>query len=131
MAAITGFSGVVKAVTSGGTLAAVSELKSWSVEESVDTVENTVMGDSVKSFTKTLKGWTGSCELNYEPGDAVQADLLIGESIDLEFYPGGTGASTKWGGTAIVTGTSSSGDSGDLVGSSITFQGTGALTVTA
>ena len=84
MAAITGFSGVVKAVTSGGTLAAVSELKSWSVE-----------------------------------------------SIDLEFYPGGTGASTKWAGTAIVTGTSSSGDSGDLVGSSITFQGTGALTVTA
>ncbi len=131
MAAITGFSGVLKAVTNGGTLAVVSELKSWSVEESADTVEATTMGNTVKTFTKTLKSWTGSCELNYEPGNAAQADLLIGESIDLEFYPGGTGASTKWGGTAIVTGASASGDVGDLVGSSISFQGTGALTITA
>lgn len=131
MAAITGFSGVIKAATSGTTVAAVSELKSWSVEETADTVETTVMSDTTKSFKKTLKGWSGSCELNYEPGNAVQADLLIGESVDLEFYPAGVGVSTKWAGTAIVTSASSSGDIGDMVGSSISFQGTGALTVTA
>ena len=132
MAAMTGRSGVMQAVTTGGVLAAVSELKAWSIEESMDSIESSTMSASgYKSFISGLKGWSGSCEVNWEPGDTAQADLLIGETIDLELWPAGTSTTTKLAGSAVVTGVSRSAGAGDLVGSSISFQGSGALTITA
>ena len=131
MATINGIDGALKAVTTGGSPAAISELKGWSVEEAADTVETTVMGNSVKTFATTLKSWTATCELNYEPGNAVQIDMLIGETVDVEFYPNTVSNSTKFTGTALVTSHSRSGAMADLVGSSISLQGTGALTVVA
>ena len=53
MATIKGINGAVKAITTGGTLAAITELKSWSVEETVDTLEDSVMGVSTKTFATT------------------------------------------------------------------------------
>ena len=129
MATYKGVSGQVKAITTGGSPAAINELKGWSVEETVDTVEDTTMGDSSKTFKATLKGWTGSIELNYDPANAVQIDLLIGESIDLEFFPDSGTAGTKFTGTGIVTSHSRSGSLADMVASSVSFQGSGALTV--
>ena len=131
MATINGIDGALKAVTAGGSKAVVSELKGWSVEETVDTVETTVMGDTSKTFAATLKSWTGTCEVNYEPGNAVQIDMLIGETVDVEFYPKGIANSTKFTGTAIVGSHGRSGSMADLVGSSISLQGSGALTVVA
>jgi len=126
-----GISGAVKAITTGGTPAQVNELKGWSVEETMDTVEDTVMGDTSKSFKTTLKGWTATCELNYDPANAVQADLIIGEEVDVEFYPNGASNSTKFAGTGIVTSSSRSGAMADMVGNSVSLQGNGALTLTA
>jgi len=131
MATINGIDGAIKAVTSGGTPAVISELKGWSVEEAADTVETTVMGNTSKTFASTLKSWTGTCEVNYEPGNAVQIDMLIGETVDVEFYPKGIANSTKFTGSALVTSHSRSGAMADLVGSSISLQGSGALTVVA
>ena len=129
MATYKGISGQLKAVTSGGTVAAINELKGWSVEETVDTIEDTSMGDSSKTFKTSLKSWSATAELNYDPANAVQIDLLIGESIDCEFYPDSGVASTKFTGTGIVTSHSRAGSMGDMVGSSVSFQGTGALVV--
>ena len=131
MATMKGINGAVKAITTGGTLAQVGELKGWSVEETVDTVEDSVMGDTSKTFLTTLKSWTASCELNMDPADAVQTDLLIGETVDVEFYPNGASATTKYAGTGIVSSASRSGAMGDMVGSSVSIQGSGALTITA
>ena len=131
MATIKGIEGALKAATSGESPVAISELKGWSVEESTDTAETTVMGNTSKTFASTLKSWTATCELNYEPGNAVQIDLLIGASVDVEFYPKGVSNSTKFTGTGIVTSHSRSGSMADLVGSSVSLQGTGALTVVA
>ena len=131
MATINGIDGAIKAVTTGGTPAVISELKGWAVEETADTVETTVMGNTSKTFATTLKSWTGTCEVNYEPGNAVQMDMLIGEPVDVEFYPNTVSNSTKFTGTALVTSHSRSGAMGDLVGSSISLQGSGALTVVA
>ena len=131
MATIKGVNGALKAITTGGTLAAIGQLKGWSVEESVDTVEDTVMGDTTKTFAPTLKSWTATVELNYDPASAVHQDLIIGETVDVEFYPNGTGNSTKFAGTGIVTSASRSGALADMVGSSVSLQGTGALTITA
>ena len=131
MAVYKGNDGVFQAITSGGTLASVSQLKSSNIEESIDAIESTSMGMTSKTFTSGIKGWTCSAEVIYDLSDAVQADLIVGESIDLKIWPNTVSETESFSGSGIVTATSQSGAIGDLVNSSITVQGTGALTVVA
>ena len=131
MATYKGHDGVFQAITTGGTLASTNNLKSWSVEESTDSIESTVMGATAKTFTTGIKSWTASCELLYDLSNAVQADMVIGETVDIKIFPNTSSQTESFAGTAIVTATSQSGAIGDLVTSSITLQGTGALTVVA
>ena len=131
MATYKGQDGVLQAITSGGTLASTNNLKSWSVEESTDSIETTVMGATSKSFTTGIKSWTCSAELLYDLSNAVQADLVVGESVDIKIFPNTSSQTESFAGTGIVTATSQSGAIGDMVNSSITVQGSGALTVVA
>ena len=131
MATYKGQDGVFQAITTGGTLASTNNLKSGSVEESTDSIESTVMGATAKTFTTGIKSWTASCELLYDLSNAVQADMVIGETVDIKIFPNTSSQTESFAGTAIVTATSQSGAIGDLVTSSITLQGTGALTVVA
>ena len=87
-------------------------------------------GDA-KTFTTGMSSWTVSCELLYDLSNAVQADLVIGESVDIKIWPNTVSQAESWAGTGVVTSTSQSGALCDLVGSSITVQGTGVLTVVA
>ena len=89
------------------------------------------MGATTKTFETGQKSWTASCELLYDLSNAVQADLVIGESVDIKVWPNTVSQAESFAGTGIVTSTSQSGALGDLVGSSVTVQGTGALTVVA
>lgn len=133
MAVITGNNGELKVVASGGTpLNLVGQMKTWSVEETQEQVETTVMTDTSKTFANTLKTWTASCEVNYDPADTNgQLVMTIGQKVDVEFYPNGASNTTKLNGTAFVTSMGRSASMGDLVGKSISMQGTGALTETA
>ena len=131
MATYKGQDGVFQAITAGGTLASVSGLKSWSIEESIDSIESTSMGLTSKTFTTGIKGWTASCESLYDLSNAVQADLVLGESVDIKIWPNTVSQAESWAGTGIVTSTSQSGELGDIVGSSITVQGSGVLTTVA
>ena len=131
MATYKGQDGVFQAITTGGSLASVTNLKSWSIEESIDSIESSVMGATTKTFVTGQKSWSASCELLYDLSNAVQADLVIGESVDIKVWPNSVSQTESFAGTGIVTSTSQSGALGDLVGSSVTVQGTGALTVVA
>ena len=131
MATYKGQDGVFQAITSGGTLASVSNLKSWSIETSTDSIETTTMGLSAKTFTTGITSWTCSAEVLYDLADAAQADLVVGESVDIKIWPNTTSQAESFAGSGIVTSTAQSGSLGDMVGSSITVQGTGALTVVA
>ena len=131
MATYKGQDGVFQAITTGGTLASTNNLKSWSIEEATDSIETTVMGDTSKTFTTGIKSWTASCEVLYDLSNAVQADLVIGETVDIKIFPNTSSQTESFAGTGIVTETSQSGALGDMVNSSITVQGTGALTVVA
>ena len=55
MATYKGVSGQGKAITTGGSPSGINELKAWSVEESVDTIEDTTMEDTSKTFKTGLK----------------------------------------------------------------------------
>ena len=133
MATYKGQDGVFQAITTGGSLATVNQLKSWAIEQSVDSIETTGMGSAgdAKTFTTGQSGWTASCELLYDLSNAVQADLVVGETVDIKIWPNTTSNTESWAGTGIVTATSQSGELGDIVGSSITVQGSGVLTTVA
>ena len=132
MATYKGQDGVFQAIDPvGGTLASVSNLKSWEISQESESIETTVMGNTSRTFTTGIKNWTASCEVLYDLDNAVQADLVVGATVDIKIWPSTTGQAESFAGSGIVTSTSQSGAMGDLVGSSITVQGTGALTVVA
>ena len=133
MATYKGQDGVFQAITTGGSLATVTNLKSWSVEQTTDSIESTTMGATgdAKTFTTGLSSWTASCELLYDLSNAVQADIIVGETVDIKVWPNTVSQAESFAGTGVVTSTSQSGAIGDLVGSSVTVQGTGVLTVVA
>jgi len=108
----------------------VAELRSFSIEETGDTVEDTVMTDTARSFISTLTSFTGSADVYWDETDTNgQGALTVGSSVTIGFYPeGATTGDTYYTGTAIVTGVSRSASFDGMVEASITLQGSGALT---
>ena len=104
MATHFGSDGAVKLVTTGGTTAQVGELLSWTVTMTTDAVETTSMGDTLRTFTKGLSSGTGSMSLYLDPDNAVQQDIVQGDTINAEFCMEGRGSGdTKYSGSFIVT----------------------------
>jgi len=134
MAVYKGQDGVFQAIDPvGGSLATVTNLKSWSIEQSVDSIETSTMGATgdAKTYETGQSSWTASCELLYDLSNAVQADLIVGASVDIKIWPNTVSETESFAGSGIVTSTSQTGALGDLVTSSISVQGTGVLTVVA
>jgi len=121
-----GKDGIIKAVTTGGTPAAVAEVKSFTIDTVGDTIEDTVMGDDSRTFKPGLKSFTLSLEAHYDPADPGQVDLIEGETFDFELLPE---SGNKLTGTAIVTGNNIGVEfENSIIGFAVTAQGTGALT---
>ena len=109
---------------------AIGEIRSFSIDESIDVVEDTSMGDSSKTYLASIKDFSGSVDVLYDETDTNgQTALSVGSSVTLNFAPEGTtSGDVKLTGTAIVTGKSVSSSFDGLVESTITVQGTGGLT---
>ena len=125
MATHTGNEGSIKVGAN-----AIAEVRSYSIEESGDTVEDTVMGDTYRTYKASLKTWTASADIFIDETDTTgQGALTVGSEVALNVYfeGDGSGASYKTG-TAIVTGSSLSASTDGMLEGSISLQGTGALT---
>ena len=127
MATHTGSEGTVKVGAN-----AIAEIRSFSLEESADTLEDTTMGDTARTYKSSLTTFTGSVDVFWDETDtAGQGALTIGASVTLNVYPeGDTAGDTYYSGSAIVTGITRSSSFDGLVEASITVQGSGALTAT-
>lgn len=128
MATITGKNGVVKGGTDGSE-SAIGEVKSFSINLSSDTAETTKMGDASRSFSPTLKSFSGTVDVNhsFDTGDN-QDEFAVGSEISLQLYPDGTATGKKYyDGSAIVTGRDVSSSFDGIVEASYSFQGTGDL----
>ena len=127
MAITKGSSGLIKVGSN-----TVSEVKSYSIDETADTIESTSMGDSAKTFESSLTSFSGSVECHWDETDtAGQVAMRIGSTITLNLYPeGDTSGDTYYSGSAVITGKTVSGSHDGLVEASISFQGSGALTIT-
>jgi hypothetical protein len=126
MATHTGSEGTVRVG-----LNAIAEIRSYSVEETSDTAEDTSMGDSYRTFKTTLKGWTGSVDVFWDETDTNGQNLLIpGAEVTVNFFPEGATAGQSeryYSGSAIVTGKTVTGSFDGMVESTITLQGNGTL----
>lgn len=131
MATHTGSEGTVKVGTAGSDTA-IAEIRSFSIEETADTLETTSMGDSPRTYVASLKQFTGSIDVFWdETNTGGQTALTVGASVTLNLYPeGATSGDTYYGGTAIVTGRTINSTFDGLVEMTISVQGSGALTET-
>ena len=111
---------------------AIAEIRSYSLEESADTLEDTSMGDTARTYKSSLTSFSGSIDVFWDETDTSgQGALDIGSEVTLNFYPeGSTSGDTYYTGAAIVTGVSRSASFDGLVEASISVQGTGALSET-
>ena len=124
MATHTGSEGTVKVGTD-----AIAEIRAFTIEESADTLEDTSMGDTARTYKSSLTNFTGSIDVLWDETDtAGQGALTIGAEVTLNLYPeGGTTGDTYLTGSAIVTGRSVNSSFDGLVEMSISVQGNGAL----
>lgn len=108
----------------------VAEVRSYSLEQQADTIEDTTMGDTDRTYKLGLKSFSGSMDVYWDETDTNgQGALSNGASVTLNVYPeGNTSSDTYYTGSAIVTGVTRSGSFDGMVEASITVQGTGALT---
>ena len=134
MATHKGSSGVVKIIASpldGGseTPVAVGEIRSFSIDETADTIEDTVMGDSVKTYLPSLKDATLTIDALWDDADAQQLALDSNATINWEIHPSGTGSGRKYyEGEGVVTAKTVSASYDGLVEASFSIQCSGAVT---
>ena len=125
MATFKGKDGVVKVGSN-----AIGEIRNFSVEESADTIEDTSMGDSARTYKDSLTQFTASIDALFDDGDTAQTALTIGSSATFSFLPeGDSSGKYSLSGSGIVTGISRSQSYDGLVEISFSLQGSGALTI--
>jgi predicted secreted protein len=125
MATHTGSEGTIKI---GSTV--LGELRSYTLEQTSDTIEDTSMGDAVRTYKVGLKGSSGSASVFFDEADAGQLLCTVGSSITLNLFPEGNQTGDKFYAVdAIVTGYNVSASFDGMVEAEITFQGTGAVTI--
>lgn len=129
MATTTAASGVLKAGASGSE-AQILEITSYSLDYNSDTTEDTVIGDTARTYKATLKSFTATVDCIWDPAaGSNQDEFSMGSTVSFQIYPEGDSSSdTYYYGSAIVTGRSLTTSVGEMVTASFSLQGTGDLT---
>lgn len=111
---------------------AIAEIRSYSIEETADTTEDTSMGDSYRTHKITLKSWTASVDVFWDETDTNGQETLVpGAEVTINVYPeGNASGDAYYTGTALVTSKSINASFDGMIEASISLQGTGALTTT-
>lgn len=127
MATHTSASGVIKVGSN-----AVAEVTGFSIEHSGDTVEDTVIGDSARTYLHTLKSFTATIDCFWDETDTDgQEDIDVGDSLTFNIYPeGDSSGDAYYSGTGIVTGMTVSTAVGEMITRTFSIQGSGDLTHT-
>ena len=125
MATHTGSEGLIRIGTT-----TVGELRSYTLEQTADTIEDTSLGDTTRTYKAGLKGFSGSASLFFDEADSGQLLIVVGTEISIKVYPEGNTAGDKfYEGSAIVTAYNISASFDGLVEAEMTFTGTGVLSL--
>lgn len=123
-------------LTVGATPTALGEVRSFSIETALGTIDVSTLATDWKKYLVGQAGWSGSLECFYDPTDTAQADLVAkaraGTICTITVQPLGVGVGkTQLSGTCYMTSMGISGATEDAVGCSFSFQGTGELALAA
>lgn len=121
-----GKEGVIKV---GGT--AVGEVVSFVLNQDVELVPDTALGDDFRTLKAGSKSWGGTLTCMYDPSDAAQAALTSGATVALLLYPEGEASGDQqFSGNAIVGPMSVNVSGNDAISeATFAYEGTGALTI--
>jgi len=110
----------------------IANIRSYSIEESADTLEQTVMGNTSRVYATSLSTFSGSIDVYWDETDTTgQGALTINSEVTLNFYPeGDASGDTYYTGTALVTGITRTASFDGNIEASISVQGSGALSET-
>ena len=115
-------------VTVGGT--GVGELTGFTLETTGDVVEDTALTDATNSFVAGRTSFSGTLEMHFDETDTPQTNLTAGSSLAFILLPEGNSSGDRsFTGTGIVTGMSVNNSMDAIISRTVTFQGTGALTI--
>lgn len=108
---------------------AIAEIRSFSVEETGETIDNSSMGDTARTYIAGLKTFTASIDCLWDETDTTgQGAMTVGSTVTLNLYPeGSTTGDIYYTGSAIITGRTITSSYDGLVEMSLTCQGSGAL----
>ena len=127
MATTAGSSGVFKISQTDGSEAQVANVRSFSFDVTADTIENSVMGDTARSYVAGLSSSTLSIEVYWDQSDQDAFDERA--TVYWELYPTGTGSGEKYyHGSGVVTGKTVSAAFDGMVEASFSIQNSGAGT---
>jgi len=140
MATYTGHDGVIKLADTDASLTstAVGNLRNFTIEQTQDTIEDTVMSTAnVRTYKPGLSTFTFSGDVYFDESDGVHNvldDLVTktgeGSTATFEVYPAGEDTGRrKLSGSMIITSFSITSSVDGMVEASLSAQGTGALTV--
>lgn len=108
---------------------AIAEIRSYTITETADVLEDTTLGDASRTYLASLKTFTGSLECFWDETDTNgQLTLDVGSTVTINIYPeGSTSGDTYYTGSVIITEKSITASFDGMVEASFSFQGTGAL----
>ena len=127
MATHVGTSGVVKVGAN-----AVAEITGFSIDQTSDTVEDTTLTDTAKTYKVLRSDASGTIECHWDETDTNgQGALTVGAEVTLNLYPEGEDAGdTYYTGTAIVTGLSQAITLDGVISRTINVQFSGGVSTT-
>lgn len=135
MATYEGSAGQVKIKSGSDALTAVASVRSWNLDVTRETVEDTVMGDGNRTYKKGLQDYSGSMDIVFDSSEnAIVSTALTpdtDDTVSIEFYSDANDDTTKFAGDVIVTSYSITATYDGLSEASVSFQGTGALSTTS
>ena len=125
MTTYTGNSGVVKIGTN-----TVGEVVSFTVNEVADRVEDTVLGDTNRTYKSGLEEVSGTIEVRWDPGDTNgQEAMQPGDSVSLVLWPQGSGTgNVEWTVTATILSRTLNVTFNEIIGATIEWAAAGSLT---
>ena len=114
--------------TIGGTT--LGNATGFTVDTTHDVVEDTALGDSMKSYLVGRGTYTFSIDMNFDETDSGQTTLVQGSELTFAFLPeGNASGDRKFSGTGIVTGMSVGVTLDGVTTRTVSGQGNGGLTI--
>lgn len=121
----------------GATATVLGQVRSWSIDDAVETLDTTVMDGTATGFIfrdniPSFKTWTLNVTFIYDSADTTQSDAQFkaGNDTVVTLYPAGD-TNEDWTGQGLITTISRSASYDGLIECSMTVEGRSALVFTA